>query len=746
MGPKGCIINAVRNDSGARMMLSDEGQVDAGCRLLTITGSPAQVAAARANVFLFCGWEAVAREVKTGAQMPPPQPIKSIQYPATLSAATAACVMGKQGQGISKLQADSCARIDIDRRTNTVTISAASDDAATRALRLLDEVIHGAHKQRVAYDENPAPPEAQIAPASSSLEMWVRSSALPLILGSRRATLASVRRASGAEVDIPRSGEVPRGGQFAVRIRGALGEIVRARAHIDLLLSAAEERCVHEETVYGVPVPARRRDDAGGVEDVVYRLDSLSHSFRPRALAYVVGKGGVTATSIEAETGATLVIDKARQVVHIIGAGEERRRAFRAVDDLIRDLDPNVRARSEPRADYYVAVCQSDGGGLLVDDFFIGDRGSTARAVGSKTGARVEAVSGIGCEIIGSWQEVDQALAWYAQDFKRLPEGDFTRQRLMHILRSADEVVFGGRKAAPAGAGAAASSAAAAVPSDQRRVTAVCKVPWGDPNHLVGKMLGTRGIIVNQVQDDTGVRVDVRLDANRERSVVEIAGTRSQISAALALYRDQASEFPAVQHSLLAMYRAAEDGLRSGGDDGAAGNYSAAAGGRSRQERGSERRRPRSPERRRSRSPERRRPRSLSPDARTRGTYLYTARDTYAEASYGESPPPRFPAGMRTTAAAQQLAQRLPDVWRNADAQSVVAYVVDGTVERERLGYLMRCNPLLHNGQVIFTFPGDILVYPPGDYDCAHKADALKYRDLFESFKGLWAETMVSRH
>ena len=163
IGKKGANIQMIQTQSGAKVDVSRE------TNQVTISGDSAQVAKAK---------ELVQAILAGGPVGPPPEAEKRIET------SSAGAVIGKGGQTIRKIQDESGARVDISKDSSgpdVITISG-SKAAVEKAAKMVDAVLNPTYDVKEFMD--------------------VGIKGVPVIVGTKGATIQSLQRDSGAKIDI----------------------------------------------------------------------------------------------------------------------------------------------------------------------------------------------------------------------------------------------------------------------------------------------------------------------------------------------------------------------------------------------------------------------------------------------------------------------------------------------------------------------------------------------------------------
>jgi polyribonucleotide nucleotidyltransferase len=345
IGKGGETIAAIQQESGARLDIARDSNE------LVVAGQKAQCASASpppslTSVQWWCLVEADRCHRRRRRPAAPriaaarkliAQAIAAAQPEATerLEVASAAAVIGKGGATIRRIQEESGARLDIERRPqqgsggpgkgDTIVITGGTAEVAAAAAAV-GAILHPVYE------------------AEEAVEAGKRVGA---VVGPKGATVRALQEETGALIDIERDGSV-------VQIRGTAAAVAAAKAAVVLLVDPPSEVVV-----------------IGGEGD----RDSVGT---------VIGKGGATIAAIQQESGARLDVDRKRGDQEGLRGrgGEVRVSGTPAQIEAAKALIEGALAAARPEATERLEVASAAA--------VIGKGGATIRRIQEESGARLD--------------------------------------------------------------------------------------------------------------------------------------------------------------------------------------------------------------------------------------------------------------------------------------------------------------------------------------------------------------------
>lgn len=222
------------------------------------------------------------------------------------------------------------------------------------------------------------------------------------------------------------------------------------------------------------------------------------------AVRRIIGKGGANIRDLESRSEASIKVSRDRDgdqvAVNVFGNAEQVAMATKLIEDIsLRSDYDDDQGRGGPRSSETIQVDSRDVGRI------IGSRGSRVRQLQDDSGAKIDVSrdnrgSKVDVEISGTPEQIAKAKQ-YIQD--ELSASDYSN--------GYDGGDRGGSK-----------------------VTTTMHVDSGD----VGRIIGSRGSKVRQLQDESGARIDVSRDKSGSKVPVEISGREGQVARAKELIQD----------------------------------------------------------------------------------------------------------------------------------------------------------------------------------------------------------------
>lgn len=212
-------------------------------------------------------------------------------------------VVGAKGANIQQLQKATGAELHVDRTRNAVCITGNTREAVTKATTLVKEFVDRLAAQRVVLS--------------------VSSSVIGSIIGKGGAVARALRDETGAQIDIDRESNT-------VTIRGSnVDGVAQCKEKIEKIIEEAGA--------------SRGGADAGGEDSANERRVKIDKS----AIGALLGSGAANINRIEADSGASVRIDRTTNQVIIRGSEEA---VTAAMADVKAILDEERAANPKPKA------------------------------------------------------------------------------------------------------------------------------------------------------------------------------------------------------------------------------------------------------------------------------------------------------------------------------------------------------------------------------------------------------------
>lgn len=183
MGAKGSTVNALQREFGCKI------DVDRTTSVLTVRGSSADQRTA------------VLEKIRSIIKESEPS---LVQETIVLTAEQVPAVIGAGGAVINALQKGSGCKVDIDRKTSTVTVRGESADKCVAVVRRIEEILAAREKE----------PEH-----ASQASVQLAQEQVPTVIGTRGAVINALQKDSGCKIDVDRNTALVtiRGGSAAMR-------------------------------------------------------------------------------------------------------------------------------------------------------------------------------------------------------------------------------------------------------------------------------------------------------------------------------------------------------------------------------------------------------------------------------------------------------------------------------------------------------------------------------------------------
>lgn len=339
IGKAGATINQISSSSGAKI------DMDKSSSKCVITGDAAAVADAAAQIKAIMGQRDSYLASQTSVNIDVPE--KKI-----------GAVVGKGGATIKAIEAQSGARVKIDKESNAVTLSGTSEQVAVAA-GLVENAVN--------------PPEEQFE-ASTTFDLSMTAlgkrglakRAVMIVKGRGGSVIREIEKSTGARLEIERD-------SFMLVIKGAQTAVVQALSHVSQVLAE------------------------NSFEDTITLSDS-------KLIGVILGKGGCNIRKLEEDTNARVSIDGV--TVTVSGSKEQTAKAKAAVEALLADpasMKPQVGAGEVQRE---VELPPTTVGSI------IGKGGATVKSIQESTGAKIDMNRGetAVCYVTGTAAKVEAAV------------------------------------------------------------------------------------------------------------------------------------------------------------------------------------------------------------------------------------------------------------------------------------------------------------------------------------------------